>query len=173
MLNALRRRRLARSQARSASGFGLQYLLHATVAARWQFDWRQILAFHDQFDLVGIEHLALQQCCGDAVHYLLVTAKDVGRGVVSLVNQAPNLHIDLLRRVLAEVTMLIDFASEEDLLFLLAEGDWSERTHTEFADHATGEIRGLLDVIAGAGGHLSQEDLFGDATPHHHRQPAL
>ena len=38
--------------------------------------------------------------------------------------------------------------------------------HAELADHLAGELGGALDVAAGAGGHLLEEDLFGAATAH-------
>src|SRR5579872_2173179 len=66
--------------------------------------------------------------------------------------------------------MLRNLASEEDLLILLAEGDRTHWAHAEFAHHAAGRIAGLLDVVAGAGGHLLEEDFLGGAAAHHNGQ---
>ena len=38
--------------------------------------------------------------------------------------------------------------------------------HAELADHLAGEVGGALDVVAGTGGHLLEEDLFGAASAH-------
>ena len=38
--------------------------------------------------------------------------------------------------------MLRDLAAEEDLLFLLAEGQRTEAAHAVLADHAAGEVGG-------------------------------
>src|SRR5690348_7698882 len=101
------------------------------------------------------------------MHDVLVVRKDLHRRLITSIDQLPHFFIDLLRSLLAEIAMLIDFASEEDLLFLLTEGDRTERAHAEFTDHAASEIGSLLDVVAGASCHLAEEDLFGDATAHH------
>ena len=62
--------------------------------------------------------------------------------------------------------MLRDLAAEEDLLLLLAEGHGAELAHAELADHLAGEVGDALDVVAGSGGHLLEEDLFGAASAH-------
>ncbi len=59
--------------------------------------------------------------------------------------------------------MLRDLAAEEDLLFLLAEGERTETAHAVLADHAAGEVGGGLNIRACAGGHLVKEDLLGHA----------
>ena len=86
----------------------------------------------------------------------------VGR-LVRLVDQAADFEVDLARRLLGEVAVLGDFAAEEDLLFLLAEGQRTQAAHAVLADHAAGEVGCRLDVIAGAGGHLVEEDLLSHA----------
>ena len=50
--------------------------------------------------------------------------------------------------------MLRDLAAQEDLLFLLAEGERTQPAHAVFADHLACEFRCTLDVVAGTGGHL-------------------
>src|SRR5579859_2844919 len=69
--------------------------------------------------------------------------------------------------------MLTDFATEEDLLFLLAESNRTERAHTELAHHAAREIGSLLDIVSGARSHLAEECLFGNTAAHHDGQASL
>src|SRR5258708_32534499 len=59
--------------------------------------------------------------------------------------------------------MLCDFAAEEYLFFLLAEGERTEAAHAVLTDHATREIGGVFNVAACAGGHLVEEDLLSHA----------
>src|SRR5579863_3504525 len=163
------RRRTAFRQAARASRLRLEHLLHirnrcpasAARLERWQ-----VLAVDDQADFVGIQRLPLEQSACQPVHDRLVVVQDVPRGAVRFVDEAANLGVDLPRRFLAEVAMLRDLAAEEDLLFLLAEGQRAEAAHAELADHLAGQIGGALDVVAGAGGHLLEEDLLGDAAAH-------
>ncbi len=86
--------------------------------------------------------------------------------LVGGIDEAANLDVDLLGRVLREVAMLSDLAAEEDLLFLLAVGHRTESAHAKLADHLAGELGDALDVVAGAGGHLAEEDLFGATSAH-------
>ncbi len=100
------------------------------------------------------------------MHDVLVGLEDgVGR-LVGGVDEGANLGVDLLGGVVGEVAVLCDLAAEEDLLFLLAEGHRTEFAHAELADHLASEFGGALDVAAGAGGHLLEEDLFGATTAH-------
>ena len=107
------------------------------------------------------------------MHDLLVVRQNQRRTLVSCVHQLTHFLVDLFRSLLAEVAMLIDLATEEDLFIFLAESDRAERTHSEFTDHAASEIRRLLDIIAGTGSHLLQEDLFSNASAHHDGQTSF
>ena len=66
--------------------------------------------------------------------------------------------------------MLRDLAAEEDLLFLFAESQRPERRHAELANHLARQFGCLLDVVAGAGRHRVQEQLFGEPSAHHDRE---
>ncbi len=101
---------------------------------------------------------------GDAVHRVLVGVENAVRRLVSLVDQAANFEIDLARRLFREVAVLCDLAAQEDLLFLLAEGQRTEAAHAVLAHHAAGEVGGVLDIAACAGGHLVEEDLLSHAS---------
>ena len=69
--------------------------------------------------------------------------------------------------------MLRDFAAQEDLLFLLPEGQRAQFAHTPFANHLARHVRGPLDVIACSGAHDIQEHLFRDAATHQNRDLRL
>ena len=92
---------------------------------------------------------------------------------VGLVNKAANLGINFQRRLLAEVAMLVDLAAQEDLLFFLAEGKRSQAAHAPLANHLASHVRGALNVVAGAGGHLLQEELLAQASAHQHGNACL
>ena len=73
--------------------------------------------------------------------------------------------------LLRVVLHLGEVAAEEDLLFLLAERDRAELVaHAVLAHHAAGELGGLLDVVARAGGGVAEDQLLGGAAAEHHLQ---
>ncbi len=146
--------------------------MHAVVL-RWQLDGRKFLAFNDQFDLVGIKHFALQQCIGDPRKHVAAVGEQRLRSAVALVDQAPHFQIDFDRGVFAVVAMLGNLAAQEDLLFFFAKCERAERAHAPFAHHLAGEFGGALDVVAGAGAHLVQEQLFGETPTHQDRNLGL
>ena len=161
---------MAFAEAGLAACFGLEDLLG--FARAWVYAGErglgngEFLAFDDQLDLGRVQGLTLEQGCCHAVHDVLVGVEDgVGR-LVGCVHEEANLGVNLASGLVGEVAVLCDLASEEDLLFLLAEGHRPESAHAEFADHLAGEFGGALDVVAGTGGHLLEEDLFGAATAH-------
>ena len=69
--------------------------------------------------------------------------------------------------------MLGDLASEEDLFFLLSERERAERRHAELANHLPRELGGLFDIVACAGCHGPQEQLFRKTATHHDRKLAF
>src|SRR5215467_5272019 len=143
------------------SGFRLKDLLHSAVIAlrRWR-DLRQFLAVDDHLDLVSVEDFAFEQSQRNSNQSFVVRSEDALCRFVALANQPLYFLVNLDRRSLAVVAVLGNFASEEDLLFFLAEGQRSKITHAEFADHLAGHFGGSLDVIACAGAHLVQENLL-------------
>src|SRR5579864_7501688 len=126
-------------------------------------------ALREALDLIGVEHLAGEQLVGNPQQDRLVVDQDLlGAGVV-LHHEAFRLLVNPDRRFFAVVLMLGDLAAEEDLFFALAERQGSERiAHAPFAHHLARQLRGLLDVIAGAGRHLAVRDFLGDAAAHEH-----
>jgi hypothetical protein len=94
----------------------------------------------------------------------LVLRQDFLRTAVGLGDEALDLVIDLERRVLAVVLVLRDLAAEEDLLFLLAEGERAHRiAHAPLAHHLASEIGRTFEIVAGAGRDAAERDLLSDA----------
>ena len=92
----------------------------------------------------------------------MVRTENTFGSFVSLANDALHFVVDLNRRGFAVVAMLGDLAAQEDLFFFLAESQRAQFAHAKLADHLAGQFRRALNVIAGAGAHLVQENLFGD-----------
>ncbi len=124
--------------------------------------------------LLGVERFARQQRVGHVEQLLLVLAEDRLRARVVVGHEALHFLIDAERRVLAVVLVLRDLAAEEDLLFLLAEGERTHRVaHAPLADHPAGQIGGALEVVAGAGRDAADGDLLGDAAAEQDRDLIL
>ena len=88
--------------------------------------------------------------------------------------EAAELVVDLDRGRLGVVGGLREVAAEEDLLFLLAEGHRTELlAHAPLADHLARELGRLLDVVAGAGRHVAEDQLFRGAAAEEDRQVVL
>src|SRR5437899_4916553 len=97
-----------------ASRLRFQDLLYAVVL-RGELDGRKFLAFDDHFDLVGVEHFALQQSVGDSGEHVSAVGEQRLRSAVALVDQAPHFQVDFDRGVFAVVAMLRNLAAQEDL----------------------------------------------------------
>src|SRR3954471_18736179 len=123
---------------------------------------RQVLPFENHLDVLRVDHLALQKSGRNLVERRTVVADDLPRGLVAGVYEPTHFLVDLDGGIFREVAMLLQFATEEDLLIFLAEGDGSKLAHAKLADHLARQLRGLLDVVAGTGGHGVEADLFGD-----------
>src|ERR1700723_4568842 len=113
---------LAFCEAGFAASLGFEDLLAFSTVA-WVYcgqgglHGREVLAFDDQFDLGGVEGLALQQGGCHAVHDVLVGLEDGVGGLISGVDEGAYLSVDLLGGVVGEVAVLRDLSTEEDLLF--------------------------------------------------------
>ena len=92
--------------------------------------------------------------------------QDRERALVVLGDDALHFLVDPDRGLLAVVRVLRDLAAEEDLLFLLAEGQRPDRVaHAPLADHLARQLGGALDVVAGAGGHAARSMISSAMRP--------
>src|SRR5438270_2840494 len=140
---------------------GRRHLRRRRRRGRWLV---QRLAGHDAAHLFGVERFVREQRVGHLHQPRLVLHEDLVRAVVRLGDEALHLVVDLQRGVLAVILVLRDLAAEEDLLLLLAEGERSHRVaHAPLAHHAARELRGALEIVAGARGEAIHRDLLGDA----------
>src|SRR4029453_18314523 len=115
----------------------------------------------DAGDLLGVERLALQKGSGQRVKLLDVLLEDL-LGPRGAVHDDPlDLAVDGQRGLLAVVLGPRHFPAEEDVLLVLAEGERSQAIgHAPLAHHLAGHLGRLLEVVAGAGRLLLQDDLF-------------
>ena len=114
----------------------------------------------------AIEYFALQQRFSNTNHCRCILVDDALGAFIALVNHIADLLIDLDSRGFAVIAMLGDFTAKEDLFFFLAEAHWTKIAHAPFADHLTRQIGGTLNVVAGAGGDVVHELIFGDTARH-------
>ena len=94
-------------------------------------------------------------------------AQDTLGRVIALSDQPPYFVIDLDGSSFAIVAVLRDLASQEDLLFLLAECQRPQIAHAKLANHLARQFGGAFDIVACAGAHLVEEQFLGDAATHH------
>src|SRR5678815_3279391 len=126
---ALRWRRPFAAFGSSRLKVGLDYLLHTIVGFYRRNDLGQFLSVDDHLDLCSVEHFALNQRQRNPDQHIAIRMKQVLGGVITALDQLLHFRIDLDRCGLAVVAMLRNLAAQEDLLFLLAEGEWSQVAH--------------------------------------------
>src|SRR5262245_42976324 len=118
----------------------------------------------DPLHLLGVEHLTLQERLGHLHENRLVLGEELVRALIRVGDEALHFLIDLERGVFAVILVLGDLAAQEDLLFLLAEGERTHRVaHAPLADHLARHLGRALEVVAGAGREAVHRDLFGNA----------
>ena len=72
------------------------------------------------------------------------------------------------------VALLADLPAEEHELVALPEGERPELVaHAELGDHAPGEVGRLLDVVAGAGGRVAEDQALRDVAAEQARDLVL
>ncbi len=142
-------------------------MLYAIVRLVWRWlNRRKLVAFNQHLDFVRIKHLALDQSARNSLQHVPIVGDDLPSSAVAVTDELANFLVDLDGCVFAVVAMLGDLASQEDLLFLLAERQWSQFAHAPFADHLASHVSGSLDVVACAGAHHIEEHLFRNAPAH-------
>src|SRR5258708_3556305 len=132
--------------------------------------WPRRLAGHDVTDLVGVDGLELEQRLGHRLDLVAVVLEELAREVVLLVDDAANLRIHLLHRLLGHVLVRGHRPAGEDLALVLAIDHPPHLVrHAPLRHHAARDIGGPLEVVGGAGGHLLHEQLFGNSSAEQHR----
>src|SRR4029077_6347474 len=92
----------------------LQHLLHSTIVRPWwRNDLGQFLAVDQHFDLVGVEHFALQERQSNSDQGVVVRTQNALRGFVSLAEQALHFIVNFDGSSFAVVAMLADFPAQE------------------------------------------------------------
>ena len=92
-----------------------------------------------------------------------LSVQDPARGVVRVGEDALDLGVDLLRRLLAVQPALLRHRDVEEARPLVAVVvDRAERVaHAELGDHRPRDVGGALQVVLRAGGNLAERDLLG------------
>src|SRR6202165_1548463 len=162
--------RLGRSRPLAAFGgrpLRRNHLLHAVGGFRGRgLDRRQGQALDQQLDLGGVQHFAFDQRLRDPDQRFPILREDALRRRVPRTHHLPDFFVNLDGGGFAVVAVLRDLASEENLLFFLAEGQPPQVAHAPFANHLARQFRGPLNVVASARRHLAQEKLFRDTPAH-------
>src|SRR6476661_9594397 len=114
-------------------------------------------------ELFGVDGLLGDELLGQGHELVAVRRQDVRRSLIGLVDDGPDLFVDLLSDLIAVVALLADLATEEHELVTLPEGQRAELVaHAELGDHPTGEVGRLLDVVAGTGRRVTEDETLGD-----------
>ena len=86
-----------------------------------------------------------------------------GRPLVGLVDDRPDLLVDRLGDLVAVVALLADLAAEEHELVALPERERAELVaHPELGDHPASQVGRLLDVVAGTGRRVAEDQALRD-----------
>src|SRR6266567_1392369 len=136
-------------------GLGLRRLRRLGANAR-----REGLPLDQQFHLGGVQHLALEQRLRDADERVAVRAEDVFGALVAAQDELFHFLVDLDRRVFAEVALGSQVAPQENSLLVLAVGERPQVRHPKLAHHPSSQLRSLLDIVAGPGGDVVQEQFL-------------
>src|SRR5215213_5908388 len=114
-------------------------------------DCRRILierqARDNPSNLNSIQRLAFQQALSQTNHRVAILFDDRLCSFKLSGDDLLHLLIDLDGSVFREITMLGNFTSEEDLLFLLAEGQGTHLRHAVFANHRAREFSRTFDIV--------------------------
>ncbi len=85
--------------------------------------------------------------------------QDLHRPLVGVVDDGPDLFVDLLRDLVGVVPLLADLPAQEDQLVALAEGQRPETiAHPELRDHPASQVGRLLDVVRRARGGVAEDE---------------
>ena len=115
-----------------------------------------------------VERLLLEQRQHQGVEHVAVLLQDVERLLVGVGEQLGDLLVDDRGDVLGVVAVVADVAAQERLGVVGAELDRAQPLgHAVLGDHRPGQVGGLLDVVAGAGGRVVEDHLLRRPAAHH------
>ena len=119
----------------------------------------------DVHDLGVVEHLARLELGGELVELLPILFQQLRGPHGRLTQHAGDFIIDDLRRVLAELALLIDVAAEERVFVGTLTGHRPQLfAHAPVGHHLPGDPRGLREVVFRAG-RVFAEDEFLSRSP--------
>ena len=115
-----------------------------------------------------VERLVLEQLASQLVEHVTILDERVVGLLVRGLQQLADLFIDPGSGDVGVVTPPTTAHAHEGLRVAGAELDRAERLgHAVLRDHRAGDLGGLLDVIAGAGGRIVEDHLLGGAATEH------
>src|SRR5712692_8202803 len=118
----------------------------------------------DPVDLLAVQSLALKQGPGKYMELLEIGLEELAGAHRTVRDNALDLGVDEDGRLFAVVLGSRDLAAEEDMLLRFPEGQRPHLVrHAPLADHLARHLRRLLEIIAGAGGLLLDDDFLGRA----------
>ena len=122
----------------------------------------------DRGDVLLVEGLALHQGEDEGVQHVAVEVEDVVRLLLGGADEQLDLLVDDPGHLLGVVALVTHVAAHERLRAGLAELDGAEPlAHAVLRDHRPGQRGRLLDVVAGTGGDVVEDQLLGRHPTHH------
>ena len=121
-------------------------------------------------ELLALDRLALEQDLRDVVELLAVLGEDVARRLVRLLDDAPDLVVDLAGDLVGVVGLGGELAARKGWPWSWPNTRGPELLgHAEAHDHLLGGGGDLLEVVGRAGGDLVEDELLGGAAAQRHR----
>ena len=118
-----------------------------------------------------IQRLLLEQRTDQVVEDIPVLGEDVERLLVGVADQLGDLLVDDRGDLLGVVATVTDVAAQEGFGVAGTELDRPEPLgHPVLGHHGARHGGGLLDVVAGAGGRVVEDQLLGRPAAHHVRE---
>ena len=116
--------------------------------------------------LLSIQRFPLLQCRRNIVQLLAMVGENLADALVLLAYNCLHLAVQSFGDLLAEVPLICQFAAEEGVLLLVAD---LQRTHfcahSVLRHHVACQAGDDLNVAGCAGGDISEDNFFCDATP--------
>src|SRR5579859_2388926 len=154
-------------------GFGIHARRRWSLRRRRAGLFRERLAFHEQLYFGGVNDFPFEKSLGYAFENVAVAGKNAAGSIVGRIDDALHFLVNLHGGVFGEIAVLGDFTAKKDGFILFTVSQRPEFAHAPFADHVPSDVRSTLDVVAGAGGDVAQEDFFRGTSAHQHGKHAF